>query len=417
MLVNALRGALWRAAVPALALLLLASALVGCSVGPQNTVVTIGAVFPLTGADAAVGAAMERGVALAVQQNAKIAKDYTLTLAPIDSAVTDGAAAASALSGNASVMGVVGPFDSASALTLLPSLAANGIASISPSAGLPALTLPDQAQAEGVTFTQIHPSGKPVAFFRLAPLDSTVGKAAADLALASTAAHGLAAHSVFIVDDGTASGKAQAAAVKQELAATHGELAGQKSLVATTPESAQLAVSAIIKAVPDAVIYCGGVAGGADMRRTLTLSGAPQMPILAASALANDPTWASLVGVTPAAGHTTGILPAADLTTLKDAKTFSDAYTAAFPGKDLLPQSALAYDAAMDEIAAIQSLLHAGKTVTRAAVLASVTSAKYAGVTGTLAFDAKGDLATTPPLSIYTCDTSGVWHYQASISG
>jgi len=59
-----------------------------------------------------------------------------------------------------------------------------------------------------VPYDKIHPSGKPLAFFRLAPTDDALGKSAADLAVAPTASHGLAAHSVFLVDDATASGKA-----------------------------------------------------------------------------------------------------------------------------------------------------------------------------------------------------------------
>jgi ABC-type branched-subunit amino acid transport system substrate-binding protein len=71
----------------------------------------------------------------------------------------------------------------------------------------------------------------------------------------------------------------------------------------------------------------------------------------------------------------------------------------------------------MDEISAIKSLIAAQKTPTRAAVLSAVASAKYAGVTGQLAFDKNGDLAPTPGFSMYTCDTKGVWSYQTSIAG
>ncbi|MGH2515308.1 MAG: branched-chain amino acid ABC transporter substrate-binding protein, partial [Ktedonobacterales bacterium] len=306
---------------------------------------------------------------------------------------------------------IVGPFDSQTAVDMLPIVEQDGIATISPTATLPGLTQSDQAAAEGLTFTQLHPKGKPNVFFRLPQTDSAAGTVAADLAIAAPSAHGLGAHSIFIVDDGTASGKALATAFKQELAAKHGAVAGQQSLVTGAQDNAQAIVSAIVEAAPDAVFFAGGIAGGADLRATLTLTGVPQLPILTAGPIANDPSWSGAVGVVPAAAYTTAILPAPDLSTLPSAKSFMTAYQSAYPNQDLLPQSALAYDAAMVEITAIKALLTAGKPVTRAAVLAAVASAKYAGLTGAIAFNANGDNTTPLSYSLYTCDIKGAWHY------
>ena len=69
----------------------------------------------------------------------------------------------------------------------------------------------------------------------------------------------------------------------------------------------------------------------------------------------------------------------------------------------------------MDEISAIKSLISAGKPVTRAAVLAAVASTPYSGITGTISFDKNGDNTTPIGFSVYTCDTKGSWHYQASL--
>ena len=123
------------------------------------------------------------------------------------------------------------------------------------------------------------------------------------------------------------------------------------------------------------------------------------------------------MGVAAAAANTTALLPAPDLSTLDGAKDFVSAYHTAYAEQDLLPQAALAYDAAMDEIAAIKSLVGAGKQVTRSAALAAVASAKYAGVSETLAFDAKGDNTTALGFSLYTCDAQGAWHFVAAING
>ncbi|MBF6590734.1 MAG: branched-chain amino acid ABC transporter substrate-binding protein [Ktedonobacterales bacterium] len=405
-----------RLAPLAIVLLTLWLAACGAQAAPDKTY-TIAAYFPVTGADAAIGQAMQRAVDLAVQQNAALGHGYTLTVAHFDETDGDPADVVMTLAADRRVMGIVGPSDSQTALGMLPGVAQTGLTTISPSALLAGLTQADAAAAQGIAFTQLHPKGAGGAFFRLPATDRTVGKAAADLAVAPTASSGLAARAVFVVDDGTLSGKALAAAFSQELKARQGTVAGQRSILLGAPNSAQSAVTAIIEANPDIVFYAGGIASGAALRSTLSLTGAPQLSILSVGPIANDPAWSTAVGVVPASAYTTAMLPARDLSTLKGASSFITAYQSAYPKQALLPQSALAYDAAMDEITAIRSLIAASKPVTRAAVLAIVTSAKYVGVTGTLAFDKNGDSLSPPAFSVYTCDTKGTWSYQTSIGG
>jgi ABC-type branched-subunit amino acid transport system substrate-binding protein len=69
----------------------------------------------------------------------------------------------------------------------------------------------------------------------------------------------------------------------------------------------------------------------------------------------------------------------------------------------------------MDEIRAMQALIKAGKKVTRSSVLSAVRSASYRGVTGTFAFDQKGNDLYRLGFSLYTCDLKGVWHYQRAL--
>jgi branched-chain amino acid transport system substrate-binding protein len=396
---------------------LLVSWLAACSIGPaDDKTYTLVTVFPASGVDAPIGQMLQRAVDLAVKQNAALGNGYTLAVTHLDEATGSVGQDVSSALGNGHVMGIVGPFDSQSAAALLPVVEQSGVVTISPSTTLPGLTQSDQASAEGLTFTQLHPTGKPVAFFRLPHSDDAIGSAAADLAVAPTQSHGFGAGSTFVVDDGAPSGKSIAAAFVQELKAKHGTVAGQKSLQAGVPDSAQSAVTAIIRAAPDLVFFAGDVPAGAELRGTLTLSGAPGLVILTAGPAAATPNWATAVGLPAAATNTTAILPAQDLSALPNAKRFVSDYQAAYPGQDLLPQGALAYDAAMDEIAAIKSLVSANKTVTRAGVLSLVASSKYAGVTGTLAFDKKGDNTAPSGLAVYACDGKGVWNYQTSLT-
>ena len=389
-----------------------------CGAPSVDKTLTLGTLLPTSGPESAVGLAMQQAVDLAIKQNTKLPNGYTLRVTHQDEQSVAGDDAMSAFGNNAELVGVVGPLDSATALAMLPGVEQTGITTITPAATLPGLTQATAATSEGLTFNQLHPTGKPVAFFRLPATDSALGKAAADTALAPGASHGLGAHSVFVVDDGGASGKAQAAAFTAELKAKGGALAGHASLTPGDPVSAQSTVSAIIDALPDAVFFGGDAAGGAQLRSTLSLTGAPQLPLLLVGPSADDPGWGAAVGATAAAAYTTAILPAPTLAALPSASAvaaFSAAYQAAYHATPL-PLCALAYDAAMDEIAAIRSALAAGKAPTREAVRAAVAASKYNGLIGPISFDQNGDSVAPPGFSVYTCDTKGVWTFQTSLN-
>lgn len=408
-----------RRLAPLMALLLVIG-LSGCSSGGSTTnpnALSIASIFPTSGPEAGVGQAMQNAVDLAVAQNLNLGKGYTLSVINVDEANGFIDQAVETLASNQLTMGIIGPQDSQDALAILPTVEDSGIATISPSATLPGLTQANLAPAEGITFADIHPAGKPNAFFRLPPTDNLAGKVAADVATAPTAANGLGAQAVFIVDDGTASGKALATAFKQQLQADQGSVVGQESMVlAAADDNTQSIVTAIVEADPDIVYFAGGIGAGAQLRSTLSLSGVPQLTILASGLIANDPTWSSAVSPPAASAYTTGILPAQDLSKLAKTQSFVTAYHAAYPGTSSLPESALAYDAAMDEISAMKSVISSGKPVTRAAVLSAVASSSYSGITGTISFNQNGDNVTPPDFSLYSCNQKGDWQYQTSIT-
>ena len=397
---------------------LLTGWLSGCSLGaPTHHTLSLLAIFPTSGASGAIGQSMANAVDLAVKQNATLNNTYTLTATHVNEAsVTVGPEVAQAVA-NASVVGAVGPMGNQAALAAMPALAQAGVATISPMASLPGLTKADQASAEGITFSQLHPAGKPVSFFRMTADDNAIAAAAADLAVASPQAHGLGSHAVFVVDDGTVSGKAQSAAFQAELKTRHGVVAGTRSVSQGDEISVQMAVSAIIEAEPDSVFFAGDLGMAAELRRTLTQTGAPRISVLVAGAAANDPTWSDSVGGAVLSGYTTGLLPAQAPAKLSGAQAFIKAYQQAYPNSSVTPESVLAYDAAMDEISAIKSLLAGSKTPTRAAILSAVSSARYSGATGQIAFDKNGDPVKAAAFSIYTCDMKGAWTYQASVGG
>lgn len=398
--------------------LLLCALLAACTVGPVTLfgpsvqTVTLVTVLPHAGADALLAQAMERAVDLAVRQNAVPAKGYQLTVRHLDEGDPALAKTIGALATDTSVVGVVGPWQSATAAALLPELERMHLATISPGATLPSLTLPGAPGSKGLSYSDLHPKGAALAFFRLASPDTAAGATAAALALASSDAHGLGAHTVFVVSDGSPSGTAQAAAFTSALTSAGGTSAGTATLDPAAADAAQAAAIAIIRAQPDAVFYAGDTQAGAALRRALTLTGAPQLTILTTGAIAANPGWSADVGLPAAAAYTLALLPA-QVPSESAFATFASAYRTIYGEQTPPPQAALAYDAAGDEIAAIKALIAAGKPVTRDAVLARVASTPYTGVTGTLAFDTHGDLRTPPGFSLFACDSSGVWQYVA----
>lgn len=405
---------LWRLAP---LLLLLCLWLSGCSSNTDNKILALVTMFPTSGPDAAVGQAMQQAVDLAVKQNTTLGSGYQLVGQHVDEASPLREGSLSAALSNPQVVGIVGPYSSETAVALLPEIVAAGVVAVSPTTTLPGLTQSAAAAAEGVPFAQIHPQGKPLSFFRLAPLDDGLGKAAADVAVAPAASHGLATHAVFLVDDATASGKAAAAAFAKELKAKGGVVAGQQSLTLGANDTSQQVVNAIIEAFPDSVFYAGSLAAGADLRSALTLTGAPQLPILAAGPVADNPGWSAAVGQPLTASNTTGVLPASDPNHLDTAKAFAAAWQGAYGDKAIIPDAALAYDAAMAEITAIKAVIASGKQPTRGAIASAVATVKYAGAMGALAFDSSGDSTVAPSFSVYTVDAKGAWSYQTTLHG
>ena len=401
---------------------LLAASLASCAVGPVTLFgpppvqpLTLGVVLPLSGPDGLLGQAMAHGVELAVRQNAVPAKGFQLIVRQIDEASASAAQSVGALANDSTVVGVIGPLDNTTAHTLVPVIEQQHLAAISPGVLLSSLTQPNSAEPDGVLYPSLGAKLGSLAMFELAAPDA-IGKVAASVAVAAPSAQGLGARSVFVVTDGSAVGQAQAAAFVQALVAAGGSTIGTATVPSGDKVSAQVAAIAIIRAQPDAVFYAGGTQSGAELRRAVTLTGAPQMTILATAPIAANPGWSADVGEAAASAYTVAVMPAQLPANSAAASAFMSAYHAAF-GQEPPPQAALTYDATMDEIGAIKALLAAGKHVTRDAVLAHVASASYTGLTGTLAFDASGVVRTHLEYGVYSCDGSGNWKQVAIKQG
>jgi branched-chain amino acid transport system substrate-binding protein len=381
--------------------------------GSGNKALKIGTELPVSGTDAGVGLPTQYGVDLAVQQNKDLGSGYTLDVVHKNDVGTSGpdpsigAANVQQLIADSSVMAIVGPFNSGVAKQEIPIINKNTIVAISPTNTNPGLTKQEFAQENGINFDLLHPAGKPEAYFRLAGTDDVQGKVDADIALAAP----VSATTAYVIDDNTTYGKGLAKVFTTEFTSHGGSVVGSTSITPDQVSNLPQLATTIVSKNPGVVFYGGVTSGGGGALKKDLVEKGGNMPMVGGDGIADDPAWITTAG--SAAVNTYGTVAAPDITglTSASAQTFITAYKAAFPGKDLLPYSASAYDAAMIEITAIKNLIKAGKSVTRSAIRDEVAGISYDGVTGHLAFDANGDNAGQKVFSVYGVGTDGKWAF------
>jgi branched-chain amino acid transport system substrate-binding protein len=383
-------------------------------VAPNDTVtIKIGTEFPVSGTDAAVTLPAQYGVQLAVQQaNAKCGVHLFDEIDKNDEGTSGadpsiGAANVQQLIADPTVMAVVGPFNSGVAKQEIPLVNQAGLVLMSPTNTNPGLTKQQYAQANGVNFALLHPGGKPESYFRLPGTDDVQGKVDADIALAAP----VSAKSAYVVDDNTTYGKGLASYFTQEFTSQGGTIVGSTSITPDQVSNLPQLATTIVGKNPSVVFYGGVTSGGGGALKKDLVDKGGNMPMVGGDGIADDPAWLTTSGA--AAVNTFGTVAAPDISglTSASAQEFISAYKAAFPGKDLLPYSASAYDAANVEITAIVNLLKAGKPVNRAAVRDEVAGISYDGVTGQISFDANGDNAGQKVFSVYGVGTDGKWTF------
>jgi len=383
--------------------------------------IKIGTELPVSGTDAAVGLPTQYGVDLAVALNKNsigggcnladvVHKNDEGTSGPDPSI---GASNVQQLIADPSVVAIVGPFNSGVAKQEIPVVNSAGIVEISPSNTNPGLTKKEFADANGINFAQLHPAGKPESYFRIPGTDDIQGKVDADVALGAP----INAKTAFVVDDNTVYGKGLAAQFTKEFQAQGGKIVGSTSITPQQISNLTSLATTIVGKNPDVVFYGGVTSGGGGALKKDLVSQNGNMPMVGGDGIADDPAWLKTAG--SAAVNTYGTVAAPDISGLTGsaAQSFIASYKQQFPNANLLPYSAMAYDAAMIEITAIKNLIAAGKPVTRANVRDQVASLHYTGVTGSIYFDPNGDNAGNKVYSVYGVDSSGNWVFKQQVNG
>ncbi|HET7029865.1 MAG TPA: branched-chain amino acid ABC transporter substrate-binding protein [Candidatus Limnocylindrales bacterium] len=393
-----------------------------CSSTPQaggGKTIKIGTELPMSGAETANGEPTANGVKLAIKQaNAKNeVPGYTLDVNVQDDAVNgahdpqQGATNMHTLVADASVVGVVGPFNSNVAQAEIPISNAGGLTQCSPANTNTGLTYPP----DSLKYRPNNPDK--INYIRLAAPDSIQGPAGADYTF-----NDLKAKSVYILDDTETFGVGVGNSFEDQFKKDGGTVTKRDSAPKSTTDYTPL-FTAAAAAKPEAVYLAGTTPTGMGLalKQGRTVAGFENIPFVGPDGIADlgpGGTTGATITVAGAGAHDVhGTV--AGIHDLPAGSTFVADYTAEY-GKAPGAYSAAGYACAQVIIAGIKAAVAGGKTdnaAIREAVRAGSTAAgnKFDTVVGSISFDKNGDI-TTPYMSFYKTDLTaeggkGGWVY------
>lgn len=367
----------------------------GSGGGSGEKTATIGVIAPLSGDLSALGLGIKNSVDLAIKQanQNKTIPGWTLKLdAKDDEAKPDtGANAATALAGEADVVGVVGTLNSSVAQNVQPILSTAKIAQVSPANTNPALT-------KGAAFATAPKRTYP-GYFRTCTTDDVQGPFAAQYLLEK------GIKNVATIHDKKTYGQGLVDAFTKEFTAK-----GGKVVAATTinPDDAnyQTAITAVKGAGPQAVYYGGEFPQAGPLSNQMKSAGLA-VPLMGGDGIF-DPKYISLAGGAKANGDLSTSV-GAPIEELAKGKEFQDAYKAAGYAEPPGAYGAYSYDAAQAIIEALKTSLASAQDAqsARQATIDALGKVSLDGVSGNVSFDEYGD-SKTRTLTVYTVK-SGAW--------
>jgi len=334
---------------------------------PAEEVVKIGHVAPLTGGIAHLGKDNENGARMAVDEinaagGVKIG-DKTLKLELLgedDKAdPKEGTLAAQKLV-DAGVVAVVGHLNSGTSIPASKIYADANVTQISPSATNPKLT------EQGFKTT-----------FRVVANDNQQGGV-----LANYAANEMKAKTIAIIDDRTAYGQGLADVV-EKVSKEKGVKVVAREFTNDKATDFNAILTKVRAAKPDVVMYGGMDATAGPMAKQMKQLGI-KAPMLAGDGVCS-PEFIKLAG--DAANVLTCSMAGEAVEKLAKGEEFKQKYKAKF-NQEVQVYSPYSYDAVYVIAEAIK---RAGKA-DRASITAAMPATNYAGLTGQIAFDDKGDI-------------------------
>ena len=355
-----------------------------------NKTVTIGMIAPLSGSLSSLGLGMRNSAQLAVDQANKANKisGWTIKFDPQDDQEdpNTGAQAATKLSSDATVAGVIGTLQSSIALQVAPILNSAKVVEISP-----ANTNPELTQGKNyLTGTKMRTYDS---YFRVCTTDSIQAPFAADYAYKT-----LGVRKVYLVNDKLVYGQGLTTNFATQFKKLGGTVLATDT-VSTGQKDFSSLVSKIKAAKPDIVYYGGQYPEGAPFAKQLADAGVTA-DFMGGDGLV-DKSFISTIGKQTAPDYATNVGAAVE--DLPNGKEFTTAYKAAGFSADYGAYGPLTYDATNVMIDALAKVLP-GKTsldeTTKAAIISAVQATDTTGVSGHISFDQYGD-TTTKTLTMY----------------
>ena len=349
-------------------------------------VAKIGVIAPLSGDLAVLGLGIKNSVDLAIKQanESKAIPGWTLELAAEDDQATPdvGKNAATKLSGDKEVIGVVGTLNSSVALQVQPVLASASIVQVSPA-------------NTGVSLTKGEDAASPkrpyATYFRTCTNDAVQGPFAARYLYEAGFTE------VATVHDKKAYGQGLVAAFTEEFEKLGGKIVAAET-INPDEDKYDAVVSAIKPKAPKAVYYGGEYPNAGPLSQQMKSQGL-NVPLMGGDGIF-DGKFIELAGATAEGDMSTSVGAPTDST--EAGKGFLEQYTAAGYTDPAAAYGGYSYDAANAIINALKVSLKAAASAeaARAATVTELGKVSFDGVTGKVAFDEFGD-TTTKVLTVF----------------
>ncbi len=365
----------------------------GGSCDTSKGTLTVGVVAPLSGNLSALGLGIKQSAELAVDEANKkcTVKGYKLAVSAQDDEANPakGGQAATKLSTDPNVVGVVGTLNSSVAQTVQPILKEKSIPQVSPANTNPSLT-------RGTEFLTA-PKRVYDNYFRVCTTDDLQGPYAANYLVEKAGKKKIA-----IITDGKTYGEGLAAELSKQVAKKGGQIVGSEKVGEKDTDFS--GVIAKIKALnPEAVYYGGEYPNAGPLSKQMASAGL-NVPLMGGDGIF-DPKFIELGGKEGDLATSVG----APTESLATAKAFVEAYKAKFGKEDYAAYGAFSYDATNAIIGALAATLSSGDwaETKRPDMVTNVGKYTGSGATGEVKFDQYGD-STNKVLTVYQV-TSGKW--------
>ncbi|NUR98882.1 MAG: branched-chain amino acid ABC transporter substrate-binding protein [Kribbellaceae bacterium] len=367
----------------------------GGNSGSATKTAKIGVIAPLSGDLSALGLGIQHSVELAVKQanDSNAIPGWKLEVVPKDDEAKPdpGKNAATALSSDKDVIGVVGTLNTSVSQQVQPVLAAAKIVQVSPANTGPGLT-------QGANW-QTDPKRPYPTYFRTCTTDAVQGPFAARY-LYETAK----ITKVATIHDKKAYGQGLVGTFTEEFKKLGGTIVAAQTI---NPDDSNYnaALTAIKPSNPQAIYYGGEYPQAGPLSQQAKAAGL-NVPLMGGDGI-YDPKYITLAGKTSDGDLATSV--GAPVEALDSAKKFVADYNAAGFKEPYAAYGGYSYDAANAIIDALKVSLKDAKDVesARQATVDAMSKVSFDGVTGKVAFDQYGD-TTSKVLTVYKV-AGGKW--------